>query len=389
MVNKKIKKLKTSSTLALVAKANELKEQGKKVISLSVGEPDFPTPEYIKEAGIKAIRENKTKYTMAAGIKELREVLIEIYKREQGYSFNLNEIMIHPGSKFSIFLIANVLLSEKDRVLIPKPYWVSYPEIIKFTGAETVFVDSWNGNDFFYKFEDYLPEIKKGIKLFILSSPSNPTGIIMKEEELKKLLKASIEYDFYLLVDECYRRIIYDNAEYPSPLKIFPEAKNRVLISGSFSKTFSMTGWRVGFTFGPKEIIDYMKILQSHSTSNPATPSQYAALAALTDEKDEIEKMVREYEKRRNLAYSLLKKIPEIKTTKPEGAFYLFPYIKNAIKGKFKNTFEFSEYLIEKFHVVVVPGEAFGTEGFIRLSYAASEEDIREGISKIAEAING
>ncbi len=389
MLNERIKKLKISSTLALMAKAEELKAQGRKVISLSVGEPDFPTPEYIKEAGIRAIREDKTRYTIASGIKELREALIEIYKREQGYEFGINEIMIHPGSKFSIFLIANVLLQEGDRALIPAPYWVSYPEIIKFTGAEPVFVNSWNGDNFYYKFEDYLPEIKKGIKLFILSSPSNPTGIIMKEEELLKLLKATIEYDFYLLVDECYRRIIYDGIEYPSPLRIYPQAKERVIISGSFSKTFAMTGWRVGFTFAPEEIIKYMKIVQSHSTSNPATPSQYAALSALIDEKDEIKKMVEKYEKRRNLVYSLLKEIDGIKITKPEGAFYFFPYIKEAIKDKFENSYKFTEYLIEKYQVVVVPGEAFGTEGFIRISYAASEDDIKEGISKIAKAING
>ena len=389
MLNGRIKNLKLSSTLALVLKANELREKGKKVISLSVGEPDFPTPDYIKEAGIKAIKNGKTRYTPASGIKELKEALIDIYEKEQSYRFDINEVMVHPGSKFSIFLVANTILSEGDRVLIPLPYWVSYPEIIKFTGAEPVFVNSWNGNKFYYKYEDYEKEIKKGIKLFILSSPSNPTGIIMGKEELQKLLKAAVDYDFYLLIDECYRRIIYDGATYPSPLKVYPEAKERVIVSGSFSKTFAMTGWRIGFTFAPKEIIKYMGILQSHSTSNPATPSQYAALAALTEEKDEVNKMVKEYQRRRDLALELLNKIPQIKITKPEGAFYLFPYLGEAIKGKFNSTYEFSEYLIEKFHVVVVPGESFGLEGFIRISYAASEDDIKEGILKIAEAING
>jgi aspartate aminotransferase len=390
MLNNKILKINKSSTLAIVEKAKELKNKGIDVITLSVGEPDFSTPEYIKEAGKKAIDDGKTKYTAASGIKELKEALIEKYKEEQDFEFSRKEIIIHPGSKFSIYLTANVLLNEGERVLIPSPYWVSYPEIIKAAGGEPVFVRYWDKNNGFeYSYDKFLPEIKKGIKLFILSSPSNPTGAIMKSEELKKLLHASLEYDFYLLIDECYRRLIFDSLEYPSPLKILPEAKDKVLVSGSFSKTYAMTGWRIGWTFANSQIIDYMGRLQSHSTSNPPTMSQYAALAAITKEKDEVVKMVIEYKKRRDIGYELLKKIKGISIQKPEGAFYLFPNIKEAINGKYKNTFQFAEQLLSKYHVAVVPGEAFGEEGFIRISYAASEKHIREGIGKIKQALNG
>ncbi len=389
MLNKRILKINKSSTLAIVEKAKELRNQGIDVITLSVGEPDFSTPNYIKQTGKGAIDDNKTRYTAASGIKELKEALIKRYKEEQGVEFSLNEIIIHPGSKFSIYLTASVVLNEGERVLIPSPYWVSYPEIIKAAGGEPVFVKYWdNQNGFQYSFEKFLPEIKRGIKLFILSSPSNPTGAIMKGAELKKLLQASLDYDFYLLIDECYRRLIFDNLEYPSPLKILPEAKDKVLVSGSFSKTYAMTGWRIGWTFANSEIIDYMGRLQSHSTSNPPTISQYAALAAITQEKDEVDKMVMEYNKRRDMGYELLKNINGVMIQKPEGAFYLFPNIKKAIKGKYDNTFQFAEKLLSKYHVAVVPGEAFGEEGFIRISYAASEKHIREGIEKIKQALN-
>ncbi len=389
MLNKRILKINKSSTLAIVEKAKELKSKGVEVIALSVGEPDFSTPEYIKKAGKKAIDEDKTRYTAASGIKELKQALIDRYKKEQGFEYKLNEIIVHPGSKFSIYLTAIVLLNEGERVLIPSPYWVSYPEIVKSAGGIPVFVNYWDKKEGFqYKFDKFLPEIKKGIKLFILTSPSNPTGAVMKADELKKLLEASLEYDFYLFVDECYRRLIFEGLTYPSPLKILPEAKDKVLISGSFSKTYAMTGWRVGFTFANLEIIDYMGRVQSHSTSNPPTISQYAALEAILNEKDEVFKMVIEYEKRRDLGYELLKEIKGVSIQKPEGAFYLFPNIKEAMKGRYDNSFQFAEYLLSKYHVAVVPGEAFGEEGFIRISYAASENDIREGIKRIKEALN-
>jgi len=387
MINDKTKIINKSSTLALQEKSKELKSQGKDVISLSVGQPDFPTPEYIKKAGKKAVDENKTKYTASSGIKELKTALIESYKREQGFGYSLNEVIVHPGGKYSIFLIANTVLKKRDRTLIPTPYWVSYPEIIKFSESEPVYISCWDGEKFNLSFDIFYNEIKKGIKLFILNSPSNPTGAIFKEKSLKKLLEASLEYDFYILVDECYRRIIFDKVEYPSPLKIFPEAKDKILISGSFSKTYSMTGWRIGYTFGNSKIIDYMGRTQSHSTSNPTSISQYAALEALKNEKDEVEKMVKEYENRRDIVYNLLKEIDGFKIHKPEGAFYFFPNIEEAIKGKFANTEDYAEYLLENYYVSTVPGEAFGEPGFIRISFASSIKDLKEGINRIKKSI--
>ncbi len=385
--SKRVENLNPSLTLSLVKKAKELKSRGKEVIELSVGEPDFPTPSPIKEAGIKAIREDKTKYTPASGIDELKEAIIENYKKEQGFKFEKDEVIVNPGSKFSLFSSILALVNPDEKVLIPSPYWVSYPEMVKIAEGKMVFSSYWDGKKFEYKYSMFEKEFKKGIKLMILNSPSNPTGTVIKETELKKILEASIEYDFYILFDECYRKIIYTDFPHPSPLKLLPEAKDKILIMGSLSKTYSMTGWRIGYTLGPKKIIRYISMIQSHSTSNPPTISQYAAIEALKGSDEEVSKMVETYKKRRELVYELLSSIPGVKTYLPEGAFYFFPNIEKAIKGKFSSSFEFAEYLLNNFYTVIVPGEGFGAPGFIRISYATSEENIIKGIENIKKAL--
>ena len=387
MIAQRVKLLNPSVTLSLSEKAKELKDRGNDVISLSVGEPDFPTPLYIKEAGKRAIDENKTKYTPVAGIPELKNALIDAYEREQGYRFDPKEIIVHPGSKYSIFLAALTLVEPGERVIIPTPYWVSYPEIIRFAGGEPVFVPYWDKGSFDLRYDLFEEEIKKGVKLIILNVPSNPTGVIMQEKELVKLLEASLKYNFYILLDECYRRMLYDGHTFPSPLKLFPEAKSRLIVSGSFSKSYSMTGWRVGFTFAPAEIVKYMNRLQGHSTSNPPSMAQYAAVTALKEEKEEVNDMVREYQRRRDICLQLLDEIPGVETTKPHGAFYLYPCVEKALKGKYSSTEEFAKALLETRFVSLVPGEAFGTPGFLRISYAASEKNLREGIARMREAL--
>ncbi len=387
-INKRIAIISPSLTLSLVKKAKDLKDKGKDVVELSVGEPDFPTPEHIKEEGIKAIRENKTKYTPASGIKELKEAIIEMYKKEQGYEFSESEVVINPGSKFSIFASLLTLVKDGERVLIPTPYWVSYPEMVKIAGGTPVFSSYWDGEKFSLKYEFFEEEIKKGIKAIILNSPSNPTGAVMNKEELKKLLISSVENNFYILFDECYRKILYTDEEFPSPLKLLPEVKDRILIMGSLSKTYSMTGWRIGYTLGPEKIIKYISMIQSHSTSNPPTISQYAAVKALKEKSDTIDNMIKTYKKRRDLTFNLLKDIPGIKTDLPDGAFYFFPNISSAIEGKFKSSYEFTEFLLKNYYTVIVPGEGFGMPGFARISYATSEENIEKGIERIKKALS-
>lgn len=386
---KRVNCLEVSSTLAFLNVANEMKAKGIKVIDFGAGEPDFDTPDNIKKAGIDAIEKNFTKYTSVSGIDELKEIIWERYFVEQRVRFSKDEIIVTSGSKFSLFLIALVLFEKGDEVIVPKPFWVTYPELVKFTESVPKYariIDD-NGKSVFNA-DSFLPLITKKTKAIILNYPSNPTGSIIDEDSLKKLSEQAVKKDFYLIVDDCYRHIIFDNRKFPSIIELYPDARDKIIIIESLSKSYAMTGWRIGFTLASKEIIKEMNKIQSHSTSNPTSISQKAAVEALKGSQDEVEKMRAIYEKRRNLIVSLLKEIKGVKVETPGGAFYAFPSFKYYIdNGKFKNTQEISQYLLEKAHVICIPGESFGESGYMRFSFATSEEDIKTGISKIKQTL--
>ncbi len=386
--SKRLDPLQPSSTFIFMAKAQELKKKGIDVIDLSVGEPDLPTPENVKEIGIKAIEENFTKYTATAGIVELRNIIAEDYTKKTGIPFDAKEVIITPGSKFGLFLSALTLFEEGDEVVIPSPYWVTYPEQVKLCGATPVFVSLIeNDGRIDFKGEKIIPYITERTKAIVLNYPSNPSGSVIDEEGLKKLCELSMEKGFYLIIDECYRDIIFDR-EFPEALRLCPSSKKNLIIIGSLSKSYSMTGWRIGYTLASKEIIEKMEILQGHSTSNSCSISQKAAIEAIKNSSDHLKKIRGIYLRRRDMGIKLLKEIKNVKVHPPEGAFYFYPDFSYYIGGKIKDTTELVLFLIENARVVTVPGDSFGTPGFIRISFAVSDEDLVEGINRIKEAIS-
>ncbi len=386
-ISKRLDSLQPSSTFIFMAKAQELKNKGIDVIDLSVGEPDLPTPENVKDIGIKAIEENFTKYTPTAGILELRDIIAKDYTKKTGVPFEPKEVIVTPGSKFGLFLSALTIFEEGDEVIIPSPYWVTYPEQVKLCGAVPVFVPLIEDNGRInFKGEKIIPHITERTKGIILNYPSNPSGSVIDEEGLKRLCELSMEKGFYIIIDECYREIIFDR-EFPEALRLCPSSKKNLIIIGSLSKSYSMTGWRIGYTLASKEIIEKMEILQGHSTSNPCSISQKAAIEAIKNSSYHLKKIREIYLRRRDMGIKLLKEIKNLKVHPPEGAFYFYPDFSYYIGGKIKDTSELVLYLIENARVVTVPGDSFGTPGFVRISFAVSDENLLEGINRIKEAI--
>lgn len=387
-VSKRIESLQPSSTFIFMSRAMELKKRGIDVIDLSVGEPELPTPENVKVAGIMAIEENFTRYTPTAGVGELRSLIAEDYSRKTGVEFDAKEVIVTPGSKFGLFLSALTLFDEGDEVIIPSPYWVTYPEQVKLCGAIPVFVPLVEGGGKInFKGEKIIPYINERTKAIILNYPSNPSGSVIDEEGLKKLCELSVERGVYIIIDECYRDIIFDG-EFPEALRLFPSSKNNLIIIGSLSKSYSMTGWRIGYTLASKEIIEKMEVLQGHSTSNPCSISQKASIEAIRNSSEHIKKIREIYLRRRDMGIKLLREIKGLKIYPPEGAFYFYPDLSYYIGGKIKDTTELVLYLIDKARVVTVPGDSFGTPGFIRISFAVSDENLIEGINRIKEALS-
>lgn len=386
--SKRLESLQPSSTFIFMSKAMDLKKKGIDVIDMSVGEPDLPTPENVKSEGIRAIEENFTRYTPTAGIVELRSLIAEDYSRKTGVKFETKEVIVTPGSKFGLFLSALTLFDEGDEVIIPSPYWVTYPEQVKLCGAISVFVPLVESEGrISFKGEKLIPYINEKTKAIILNYPSNPSGSVIDEEGLKKLCELSVEKGFYIIIDECYREIIFDR-EFPEALRLFPSSKDNLVIIGSLSKSYSMTGWRVGYTLASKEIIEKMEILQGHSTSNPCSISQKASIEATKNSSEHIKKIREIYLRRRDMGIKLLREIKNLKIYPPEGAFYFYPDLSYYIGGKVKDTTELVLYLIENAGVVTVPGDSFGTPGFIRISFAVSDENLKEGINRIKEALS-
>lgn len=391
-ISKRVESLKMSPTMKISQKAIELKLKGENIVDLSVGEPDFPTPENVKTAGINAIQKNFTKYTVNAGTIELRNAISEKLKRDNKLDYSLEEIIVSSGAKQSIYNAILSVVEDGDEVIIPAPYYVSYPHMVELANGKSVFVDTKEENGFKLTCEQLKKAITEKTKLLILCNPSNPTGSVYSKSDLEEIAPILQAGDFYILSDEIYEKIVYDNFEYVSVASLSEEIKNKTITINGHSKSYSMTGWRIGYAAGPKEVINAMNKIQSHSTSNASSISQFAALEALLGPQNFLEEARKEFELRRNYVYQELLSIQGIKCYKPLGAFYLFPNVsfyfgKKTKEGVIENSLDLAMYLLNEVGVVVVPGSAFGSEGYIRISYSTSMDNLREGISRIKKAL--
>jgi aspartate aminotransferase len=382
----RINRIQISPTAAVISAAEQLKSKGVDIADFGPGEPDFPTPDHIKKAAIKAIEENRSKYTPTGGIMPLREAIAAWHKHELGSDYSAKECVVTVGGKHSIFNSISVLIQNGDEVILPAPYWVSYPDIIKYAGGTPVIIQTYAQSGFVPTAADLEKAITPKTKMVIIDSPSNPTGGVVDPEEFERILAVCNKHGIWLMGDECYSHFVYE------PHKSFSIAsakhsKQNVIIVGSVSKTFAMTGWRIGYTLAPEPLIQAITKVQSQSTSNPTSVAQYAALEAMRGSMDSVPVMLAEYTKRRKRIVEGLRAIPGVTCEWPGGAFYAFPNV-SAHLGDGKNAHartctDLAKLLLEKAHVAVVPGEAFGAPGFLRLSYATSIERIDEGLRRL------
>ena len=382
----RINRIQVSATAAVISAAEQLKAKGVDIADFGPGEPDFPTPDHIKKAAIKAIEENRTKYTPTGGIMALREAISAWHKRELGSDYTAKECVVTVGGKHSIFNAISVLIQNGDEVILPAPYWVSFPDIIKYAGGTPVIVQTRQEDGFSAKAIDIEKAITPKTKMVIVNSPSNPTGGVVDGPEFEKILAICKKRNIWVMGDECYSHFVYDPHK-PFSIASAKDSKGNVIIIGSVSKTFAMTGWRIGYTLAPEELIQAMIKVQSQSTSNPTSIAQYAALEAMRGTMDTVPPMLVEYGKRRKRIVEGLRAIPGVTCEWPGGAFYAFPNVSAHLgEGKnaaAKNCTDLSKMLLEKAHVALVPGEAFGAPGFLRLSYATSIERIDEGLRRL------
>jgi aspartate aminotransferase len=382
----RISLISVSSTMRVAAEADRLRAEGADVVDFGAGEPDFPTPDNIKQAAIRAIDQNFTKYTPAGGTRELKQAIVERHTADYGTSYSPAECVVSVGGKHVIFNLMQVLLNAGDEVIIPVPYWVTYKDVVNYTGAACVFVETDEANGFTLTADLIEPHLTPRTKLIIINSPSNPSGAVLDNEEFRKILHIAAKRGIWLMTDECYCRFLYDT----DPFSIASEkgAKETVLVAGSLSKTYSMTGWRIGFGLGPASVMGAINKLQSHSTSNPTSIAQKAAVEALRGPQESVGKMLAEYRQRRDFVIERLRAIPGVGINVPKGAFYAYPNIGCALgKDGLRTPMEFAEQLLEKAHVAVVPGEAFGTDRHVRISYAASMEDLSRGLDRLHKFI--
>ncbi|AXI39982.1 aspartate aminotransferase [Bacillaceae bacterium ZC4] len=388
-LSKRVSTLTPSSTLAITAKAKELKAAGHDVIGLGAGEPDFNTPDHILDAAEKAMKEGHTKYTPSGGLISLKEAIIEKFKKDQHLEYKPSEIIVSTGAKHALYTLFQAILDDGDEVIIPSPYWVSYPEQVKLAGGAPVFVEGREENQFKITPDQLQQAITNKTKAVIINSPSNPTGMIYTRDELKELAEVCLRHDLIIVSDEIYEKLVYGENEHVSIAQISPEVKEKTIIINGVSKSHSMTGWRIGYAAGNERIIQAMTNLASHSTSNPTSIAQYAAIAAYEGPQEPVEIMRRAFEDRLNIIYEKLVQIPGFSCIKPQGAFYLFPNAKEAaeITG-FRNVDEFVEALLEEEKVALVPGSGFGAPDNVRLSYATSLELLNKAIERIDRFVN-
>ena len=379
-----VSSMEVSSTLAVLMEAERLRTEGVDLIDLGAGEPDFPTPRNVKDAAEQAIENNFTRYTATSGIAPLRRAITEMMRRDFGASYDPSEVLVTMGGKQALFNAMATLLNPDDEVLIPSPYWVTFPEIVKFFRATPVFIDT-EPNDFLLTERAVRSAIGSRTRLLIINSPNNPTGRIIPPAAFRKIVEAAIANDVWVISDECYLYFAYPPAVPFTAGQLPEELRSRVMICGSFSKTHAMTGWRLGFGLGPKPWIQAMLKVQSHSTSNANSMTQKAAVEAAIGPQDSVHSMIGEYRKRRDWIVPALNAVGGIECAMPEGAFYVMPNVKQLLGGRVRDSIEFSKLLLDEARVVVTPGSAFGMEGYVRISYANSLEAIQEGVRRIAE----
>ncbi len=378
-----------SATIAAMQAANKLRAEGHDVIDLSIGEPDFDTPEHIKNYAIDALKRGVTKYTPTAGLKPLQESIINFYQKQFDVSFQANEVMATSGGKQAIFNAVLSIANEGDDVLLHTPYWVSFPEIVNFTGANVVAIDT-ESTDFVLTAEQVKNSITPKTKLLILNSPGNPSGRVFPPEEMRNIVEVCAEKGVYVISDECYLKFVYPPHEVFSVSVLPKELRDYVCIAGSFSKTFAMTGWRVGYTIANPEWTKAMSKLQSHSTSHPTSFAQIACAEALNhwdETKSALDVMLAEYIKRRDYLIPALNAIEGFRCSEPEGAFYAFPDVRGALKGDVKTSDDLCNLLLNEAHVVLTDGAGFGASGFVRVSYATSLERLHEAIGRIEKVV--
>ncbi|WP_238904516.1 pyridoxal phosphate-dependent aminotransferase [Clostridium sp. YIM B02506] len=387
-LSQKGEQLSPSITLAITAKAKEMKSRGVDVVSFGVGEPDFNTPSNIIKAAIKAMEEGKTKYTPAAGISELKKAIIKKLKEDNDLIYNESQVIISTGAKQCLANLFLAILNPGDEVLLPVPYWVSYPELVKLADGNPVFVECLQEDGYKFNIDTLEKYVTEKTKAILINSPNNPTGTIYTKEELIELGEFAKKHDLFIIADEIYEKLIYGDYKHISIGSLSEDAYNRTIVINGMSKSYAMTGWRVGYAAGPKEVIKIMSSIQSHMTSNVSTIGQYAALEALEGPQDELHDMIKVFHSRRDLMVKLLDDINDLDYIYPQGAFYVMVDIKKLI-GKsidsvvIKDSLTFSDMLLEKEKVAVVPGIGFGLENYIRLSYATSNDAIMEGIKRI------
>jgi len=384
----RINRIQISPTAAVIAEADKLKSRGVDVADFGPGEPDFPTPDHIKKAAIKAIEENRSKYTPTGGIMPLREAICAWHKRELGSAYEPKECVVSVGGKHSIFNVMSVLIQQGDEVIIPAPYWVSFPDIVKYAGGTPVFVNTTAENGFSVTAASVEKAITPNTKLLIVNSPSNPTGGVVPPDEYERILAVCKKHNVWVMGDECYSHFTYEPHK-PYSIASAAGSRDQVIIIGSVSKTFAMTGWRIGYTLGPETLIQALIKLQSQSTSNATSIAQYAALEAMRGSMDSVPVMLAEYSRRRKRIVEGLRAISGVTCGWPGGAFYAFPNISAhlaSVPGRpalAKSCTEISKLLLEKAQVALVPGEAFGAPGYLRISYATSIERIEEGLRRL------
>jgi aspartate aminotransferase len=386
-IAERISSISVSSTLKVSADADRLRREGADVVDFGAGEPDFPTPQNIKQAAVDAISSNFTKYTNAGGTPELRAAICERHKRDFGTNYTSAECMVTVGGKHAIFNLIQALIDPGDEVIIPAPYWVTYKDVVNYAGGHCVFVDTDEANGFEVTADMIERHLSPRTKLVIINSPNNPSGSVLDDAEFKRIFEVTSRRDVYLMTDECYCQFIYEGK--PFSIASVPGAKDKVVVAGSLSKTYAMTGWRIGFALAPQEIIGAMMKLQSHSTSNPTSIAQKAAIEAMLGPQESVGEMLAEYRNRRDFVVARLQKIPGVKITMPKGAFYAYPNISVAFgSGRVKTAMDFASELLAKSYVAVVPGEAFGTNEHVRISYATSMTELERGLDRIEKFID-
>jgi aspartate aminotransferase len=369
--------------------AIKLREQGIDVVDFGPGEPDFPTPENIGQAAIRAIQQNFTKYTAIGGIKELKKAIIDKHARDFGSKYEMSECVVNFGGKHALFNIFSAVVEEGEDVIIPTPYWVTFGDIARYVNANPIFLATKESDGFRLTAELLERAITPKTRMVVVNSPNNPSGAVLDDAEFGRIAELCAKRDVILLSDECYSHFLYDGRK-PFSIASRTDLKNHIIIAGSVSKTYAMTGWRIGYILAPSEIIGAAVKLQSHSTSNPTSISQKAALEALTGPQESVGVMLAEYAKRRKFVLDRLRAIPGVTCAEPGGAFYAYPNISTAFgKSGIKDSTDFSARLLEKVYVAVTPGEAFGTNDHVRMSYATSMEQLDKGLKRMHEFIAG